>query len=177
MKVYDIGANVGFYTLFMSRFVGPEGKVFAFEPLPRNIQFLKQHVTLNLIENVHIFECALGDKSGEALFDTHQNVFEGKISLKGDLKIKMYSIDDLIHDHLIEPAALVKIDVEGGEFSVLVGGTNYFRTVKPVIFLATHGKEIHNRCCQLMKEWGYNIYSIDQQQSPNESDELFAISI
>jgi hypothetical protein len=44
MIAYDIGAHVGFYTLLFSRIVRPHGKVYAFEPLPENIQFLQKYL-------------------------------------------------------------------------------------------------------------------------------------
>ncbi len=47
MIVYDIGAHVGFYTLIISKAVGPNGMVYAFEPFPDNIIFLKKHISLN----------------------------------------------------------------------------------------------------------------------------------
>jgi len=57
--VYDIGAHVGFYTLLASVLVGPKGKVVAFEPLPRNIYYLKKHLRLNQCKNVILVEAAV----------------------------------------------------------------------------------------------------------------------
>ena len=45
--VYDIGAHVSFYTLLAARLVSPGGKVVAFEPVPQNIYYLKEHLRLN----------------------------------------------------------------------------------------------------------------------------------
>src|SRR5688572_25202486 len=45
--VFDIGANVGFYTLLASDLVGSSGHVYSFEPVPRNIEFLNEHLSLN----------------------------------------------------------------------------------------------------------------------------------
>jgi predicted methyltransferase len=50
--VLDIGAYVGFYTVLASILVGPTGKVHAFEPLPRNLEYIKEHLRLNNITNV-----------------------------------------------------------------------------------------------------------------------------
>ena len=62
MTVFDIGAHAGFYTLFFSRLVGEEGKVFAFEPYHENLTFLIKHVRLNRIKNVVIVASAICKK-------------------------------------------------------------------------------------------------------------------
>ncbi len=62
MTVFDIGAHAGFYTLFFSRLVGEEGKVFAFEPYHENLTFLVKHVQLNRIKNVTVVASAICKK-------------------------------------------------------------------------------------------------------------------
>lgn len=62
--VFDVGAHVGFYSLLASVLVGPRGSVFAFEPLQRNLFYLKQHLRLNDIENVTVIEAAVSDRGG-----------------------------------------------------------------------------------------------------------------
>ncbi len=64
MTVYDLGANVGFYSLLASRLVGPTGRVIAVEPLPRNIAYLQRHVVANAATNVTIVQGAVSDAPG-----------------------------------------------------------------------------------------------------------------
>ena len=66
--VFDLGANVGFYSLLASVLVGSEGKVYAFEPLKENIDYLKQHIQQNNINNVNILESAVSDSNGYLMF-------------------------------------------------------------------------------------------------------------
>ena len=65
--VFDIGANVGYYTLLASLLVGPGGKVFSFEPVPRNLFYLRKHLAMNRLKNVTVFEEAASDTCGEAV--------------------------------------------------------------------------------------------------------------
>ncbi len=73
--VFDVGAHVGFYSLLFSQLVGKTGRVFAFEPLARNIQFLKKHIELNNISNVEVRECAVAETTGERFF--YEILWEG----------------------------------------------------------------------------------------------------
>jgi len=60
MRVLDIGAHHGFYTLLASRKVGAGGRVLAFEPSPRERRKLLRHLRLNRCTNVQVEDCALG---------------------------------------------------------------------------------------------------------------------
>src|SRR5690242_8873726 len=65
---FDVGANVGFYSLLASRLVGSAGRVVAFEPLPRNVQALKEHLRINRVRNVTVWEAAVSEAEGWASF-------------------------------------------------------------------------------------------------------------
>jgi precorrin-6B methylase 2 len=64
--VWDIGANIGFYSLIASRLVGEDGKVFAFEPLPANLDAIARNIALNGVENIEVVGLALSDRVGTA---------------------------------------------------------------------------------------------------------------
>ena len=65
----DVGANVGYYTLIAARRVGPQGRVIAFEPVPRNVAFLHRHLALNRVTNVTILPVACAERQGVEDFD------------------------------------------------------------------------------------------------------------
>src|ERR1700744_2136549 len=59
--VYDLGANVGFYSLLGARLAGEEGAVYSFEPLERNLGYLRSHIALNRLKNCVVVETAIAD--------------------------------------------------------------------------------------------------------------------
>lgn len=172
--LYDIGAHVGFYTLLASEIVGPKGKVFAFEPLPKNINYLKEHLRLNHCKNVTVVEAAVAGRSGMAFFENGANSYMGRLSAQSRLEVRMISLDDLVARGEILPPDYVKIDVEGAELQVLYGGKLLIAKYHPTIFLATHGIEVHRRCCVFLKEAGYHLQSLKEKQRIDESDEILA---
>ena len=69
MTVFDIGAHAGYYTLIASKLVGGSGHVVAFEPAPRNLRYLRRHLSLNHVSNVTVLEVAVSDRAGVGRFD------------------------------------------------------------------------------------------------------------
>ena len=173
--VYDIGAHVGFYTLLASELVGPKGKVIAFEPYPRNLEYLKRHLQLNKCNNVTVIEAAVAEQSGIGFFEEGDNSTTGHLSSnsKHGVKVKTVSLDDLVLKKQIPPPDYMKIDVEGAELLVFKGARLVLINYYPTIFLATHGVEVHKECCEFLKEIGYNLQSINEE-SIEKTDEILA---
>jgi FkbM family methyltransferase len=171
--VFDIGAHVGFYTLLTSVLVGPNGKVYAFEPMPENIYYLKEHLRINQISNVRIIEAAVSDRCGVAQFKKTNNSYTGHLSLEGDISIETVSLDELISKDILPAPHYIKIDVEGAEMNVLAGARCFLMKNHPTLFLATHGDKIHKQCCQLLGSIGYHLIPIDGQIL-EQTDELLA---
>ncbi len=94
--VFDIGAHVGFYTLLAADLVGPEGQVFAFEPVPRNLCYLRKHLRLNSIDNVTVMDMAVADSSGVGRFEEGWTPTKGRIAPDGSLQVRMTSLDELL---------------------------------------------------------------------------------
>jgi FkbM family methyltransferase len=158
--VYDIGANVGFYTLLSAALAGPSGKVYAFEPLPRNLRFLRRHIGINKLTNVEVIEAAVSDREGTAMFDDTANAAMGSLSARGSLKVRTVAIDDLAAQGLLRPPDMVKIDVEGAEADVLAGAARTLAAHMPAVFLATHGAEVHAACLSKLSALGYALHPV-----------------
>jgi FkbM family methyltransferase len=158
---YDVGANVGFYTLLASACVGPKGKVFAFEPLPENVSLLQRHVRLNHRSNVEIHSFAVSDHSGKLRFERGARCEMGRLSDQGDLDVAAVSLDDFIYGSGNPSPHLVKIDTEGAELHVLRGAGRLLQQTPPIIFLATHSRCLHAACCELLISTGYRLEAVD----------------
>ena len=171
--VFDIGANVGVYTLLASVLVGSEGQVLAFEPAPANTSYLKRHLRLNRMTNVTVIERAVTDSNGVTSFDNGLNSSMGFISPQGQVQVKTVSLDELISKGEIPTPDFMKIDVEGAEMLVLSGAMSMLGSALPTIFLATHGRDIHQQCCQFLASLGYQLQPVGSG-SLESSDTVFA---
>ena len=172
--VYDIGANVGYYSLMAAVLAGPTGHVYAFEPLPRNVDFLRRHVALNKMKDlITVLDVAVSDKSGEAAFDLGASTSMGHIAETGEIKVKQVRLDDLIASGEIKPPDYMKIDVEGAEGEVLSGARTLLENHQPILFLDTHQREAHNATVAILTELDYDIVCLDGKPLP-ESKELIA---
>jgi FkbM family methyltransferase len=151
---YDIGANAGFYSLLAASLVSP-GKVYAFEPLPRNVSYLRRHLELNEIGNVDVLDLAVSDRTGTAFFQEGENGLMGRLTQKGNIRVRTATLDSLLLEERISPPSVVKMDIEGAELRALRGASQCIQRNHPVIFLATHGREVHAGCCKLLESWKY----------------------
>src|SRR5882762_3943771 len=66
--IYDVGANVGIYSLVASSRVGASGRVYAFEPVDRNLRYLRRHITLNNVLNCTVIDNAICNEDGTRRF-------------------------------------------------------------------------------------------------------------
>jgi FkbM family methyltransferase len=158
---YDIGANVGYFSLLAARLAGPEGQVYAFEPLPRNIDYLKKHVAINAIENIEVVEAAVSAQSGEAHFDLGASSAMGHLAESGGITVRMVSLDEMLAAGELRPPDYMKVDVEGAEYEALKGAQELLAQHKPILFLDTHQREAHLPTIELLKKLGYTFEILD----------------
>jgi FkbM family methyltransferase len=171
--VYDIGANVGYFSLLASVLVGEKGKVFAFEPLPRNIEFLKKHISLNKLTNIEVIEAAVSSQSGEAFFDLGASTAMGHLSDSGKLQVQMVCLDDLVSAGEVTAPDYIKLDVEGAEYDALRGAEAVIDKFHPVLFLDTHQRSAHQNTIDFLEQNNYQFEILDGKTLA-ETKELIA---
>ncbi|HEV2435947.1 MAG TPA: FkbM family methyltransferase [Verrucomicrobiae bacterium] len=124
MTVMDVGANVGLLTRQFCRQVGPNGRVFAFEPDPLTFQFLEFNT--RSFKNKELTQCAVSANHEPALL--HLNFGSGmgnsllnKSHARESVPVNCISLDEFLKQRGNPVVDIIKIDVEGAELSVLRG--------------------------------------------------------
>ena len=174
---FDIGANIGLFTLIAARQVGPTGHVYAFEPSQREAAFLQRNLNLNHLTNVTIVNCAVGEKPGTAQFGISTD--GGTNSLRRNphpqqqieswQSVQVTTLDEFIAANNIQRVALMKIDVEGGEVNVLRGASRLLNSDHPPVILCefcdltaagfqSSGRKLYDT----FVSFGYQLYSIQE---------------
>lgn len=160
---FDLGAHVGYFTILAAQLVGPGGQVWAFEPLPRNVGFLREHLRLNGITNATVVEAGVADFSGTAPFDNSLGGVACRLSHQGTARVRVLSIDALVSGSEVPEPDYLKIDVEGAELSVLRGAHSTLVRARPTIFIDTHGPMIHRECVSFLRGLGYHLESLRER--------------
>ncbi len=165
--VIDIGANVGHYTARLSKLVGQQGRVIAFEPIPETFAVLAWNLQTLGCSNVTLINTALSDNT--RLTGMSMPTFENgmpnyyQAHIDGTEETKQFdtltlSLDDFTLHH---PISLIKIDVEGHEASVLNGMKKLLSRHHPTLILETESSDVQKQ----VEAIGYNVTRI--ANSPN----------
>jgi FkbM family methyltransferase len=118
--VADIGANIGYYSLLLSRAVGPTGHVFAVEPSPEIRFRLQDMIDRNGIENVTVVPYGISDQTERRAFTKlTANLGASHFGELSDDGIELRSLDEVIPKDMLSRLSFIKIDVEGMEAQVM----------------------------------------------------------
>jgi FkbM family methyltransferase len=124
--IWDIGANIGYYTNLFSDIVGSSGNVIAFEPSPINYQNLCRATEKKT--NISLFNFGLGLKDSTVLFEQGEDSIGATSRIIGDhemskdaISVPIMVADNLVQENKIKIPNVIKIDVEGYELEVIKG--------------------------------------------------------
>jgi FkbM family methyltransferase len=175
LTFYDIGANVGYYTLIGARLVGPTGRVIAFEPAPRHLAKLLHNVALNYLGNVSVRSEALGDADGMGSFAIssipghHRLAAQTTASdrIVGYVEVSVRRLDGLIEAEKLPLPDFIKMDIEGAEVKALIGAGETLRRSRPALVIELH--DTAREVASLLSEMDYRIYSLMPGREPGGS--------
>jgi len=135
--VFDIGAYVGDTALWFSKAVGPQGRVYAFEPEPNNFEKLKANLERNKVTNVIPLQLALSENEGEMQIASGGG--SSAITETADgASVEVTTVDKFVEANKLPRVDFIKMDVEGHELKVLAGARETIKTVKPSLALSAY---------------------------------------
>lgn len=172
--VFDIGANVGFFSIVSARLTGPTGRVIAFEPVPANADLVRRNAALNGFENISVVEKAVSDAPGRGELVLAQYSGGAALSITtappdaaGTIVVDVITIDGSIGAAEIPVPDVVKIDVEGVELEVLRGMDETMSRERPIVICEIDDgtqagyERKHAACVDHLTALGYEIVQLE----------------
>lgn len=168
MIFYDIGANIGFFSLLAARIVGKDGRVIAFEADPEIAARLRAHVTRNDFRAVSVEEKAVWSEPGAVFFArtdpaTSPDRGLGHVVANGagdTIQVNAVSLDEYVRT--VPAPDFLKCDVEGAEVEVFRGAQRLLTEKRPVILCEMHSGENQRVLLEEFARFGYTSKSIDE---------------
>lgn len=138
---FDVGANIGCHTLLLGKAVGESGRVVAVEPCPPVYEKLRANICLNRMAHVQACQCALSDVPGKlALHIAAADVPNQGMSslypnqeLSSEVLVDVQTLDDIMQRKECNRLDFIKIDTEGNDGKVIVGGERSIREHRPYV--------------------------------------------
>lgn len=149
MTAVDVGAHHGFYTLLMSKLVGPRGRVIAFEPSPREFRRLRFHLKINGSSNVQPNQLAVANFAGNAEFFLVKGTWTSRNSLcapaiheSDRISVPVTTLDSSLRSQQSAVPDLIKLDAEGAELQILEGATEMLSVSRRPLILCELDDEV-----------------------------------
>jgi len=167
MVFYDLGANIGLFTLLAARLVGAKGRVISFEPDGEVASRLRRNIERNRFANVTVIEAGVWSKSGYVDFvpadssspDHGLGRFVGGTNGATGTPKQCLAMDDLIGS--APPPDAIKCDVEGAEVQAFRGAEKLLRTHYPWIICEMHSESNEQASRELFTRFGYAVETLD----------------
>ena len=179
--VYDVGANIGLFTVPFSRRVGPTGRVVCFEPNPICVQFLKANLEVNACANARIVPVALAEHHQQVPFTLNfGNSLLGLTSISSfyhqkagqAITVEGRPLDELRSTFELPAPDLVKMDVEGAEGAVVRGMARTLAEHRPVLLMEIHGAGACRELAAVLDPLGYGYQEATDGKVYAGSEEL-----
>ncbi len=166
---FDIGANIGFFTILGARLVGTSGTVVAFEPHPENSESLRRNIELNQLSNVMVVEQAVSDATGDRVLDARHTATASLVpgSARGGeglVRVEATSLDAYLGLRPDLSPDVVKIDAEGHEVEIVDGMRETLRRSEPILVCEMHGR--NREFVDAVEEAGYRTAMLGGLEMP-----------
>jgi FkbM family methyltransferase len=169
MTFYDVGANIGFFSLMAARLVGPQGSVVSFEADPEIADRLRENLSRNQFAHARVEQKAVWSEPTSVSFErvdpnTSPDRGLGHVSTNGSapgvITVEAVSLDQYV---VSNPAPdFLKCDVEGAEVAVFQGAARLLSGKRPICLVEMHSPENHRALVDLFAGRGYRCQILDE---------------
>jgi FkbM family methyltransferase len=165
----DIGANVGYYSVFLSKYAGTSGRVFAVEPVPLFAKTFIKNTAKFALKNITLYQCALGSEKKKVTLGTPliDGVFRHGLTKVMDAQdtagMQTYEANMEVADELFAPLQKIdflKCDVEGYEVILFPQMIETLRRCKPIIQIEISSVENRSKIINLLGNLNYKPYKL-----------------
>ena len=164
MRVIDIGANYGLYTLIIAKLIGDTGKIWAFEPTEETAGYLGKSIVENRLSNIELIQAAVSNRVGTAQLYTSPNSewnSLSEIAVAGAIreKVDLLTLDRCREKYAWKDIDFMKLDAEGEELHILAGGRRFLESESPLImYELKQADKVSLPLINGFKASGYNSY-------------------
>ncbi len=161
--VYDVGAHIGYLSVFFAGLTGSSGMVHCFELMSETAEILKKSIELNKFTNCLIHTVGLGNSSTQIevpIGDTFMGALDRGFNLGAGNNVescRVVRLDDYREENAIDLPALIKIDIEGGEVEALRGAEQTIRKSNPLIIVEFHDLSLIENGVEFLNSFGYTV--------------------
>lgn len=177
MRVLDLGAQYGYFSLLAAKRLGDKGLVYAFEPEPENFELLSCNVEMNRFANIRPIRKAVADRSssaklilyqeGSGLHSMYRRPNSQGVTARGEISVECIAIDELLEGSHLE---LIKLDIEGCEPYALEGMRETIARSPNLIMFAEFAPVLLRQAgiepwdyLERIRALGFNVHFIDDQ--------------
>ena len=166
--IYDIGANLGLYSVLLSRTAGPDSHVYCFEANPVCVYFLQANLALNRVPSFEILPIAILGSDGSTEFRiNYRNLLvgiAGPLDGMGKpghvLDVAAAPLDGLIDRFGLRPPDFIKMDIEGAEVHAIAGMRQTIARYRPAILMELHGQRAASGTLDAIDWSGYTFQEV-----------------
>lgn len=175
MIAFDIGAHIGEYTLIMAALVRASGHVYAFEPQKNLAKTIRGNAAANRLDNITVFESAVGSGCGEVPFSSNPGSMAGWIVANAQTAaraetVSCVSVDQFVAGNSLTQLDFIKLDAAGNEVAALQGAAGTLSRMSPTIMCQLYHPQVvrERHGCrpeqipEILKDHGYDLWLMNE---------------